>query len=755
MGRHATTSAAGGGRVPAWSAKRAKLGIGGLLALTLAAAAPAAAHADACPNAAIREAQNATHLTDCRAFEQVTPVDKGGTEVDPNLPVIQAAPDGNGIAFASANSFPGALASMSNSMNQSRRTASGWTTAPIDPPQVNDTQQVVRSTRWVSRDLTHSVDASRYALSPGATDGLDHVYLHDLLTDQRQLALEALPSRTEGLVPQFLGSNDGPVTDASPNLDHFLFRSNGIPLAPGALPDAMNYYEWDHGHLRLVNVRDDGTPFPVPVSITAAALGNPRRMSDDGSKVFFQIGLGVEGELYMRENGTTTKLISYSQHTGDDPTVPIAVRFQTATPDGRYVFFTFDGQMTDTAGVSSTGELYRFDTSDDQLTLIEGGVDPSGRATVGVEQVSEDGQRVYFNSPDSLTGELPPGEAGIYVWDHGDVKLVTGLNGESQAPVTGSADGRFMEFTSAYNLVPEPPSPACPVDSTEPSRPAGQCHEAYAYDAETGAFTCLSCPLHGPSLGHVGVGHHGDGFSAASRAVRSDGTYLFDTPNALVPEDTNGQRDVYAWKDGHYQLLSTGTSVKPATFEDASADGSDVFFITSDSLVSQDRDQDTDLYTAHHDGGFTGQNVPSPPERACSADPCQGSPAAPGEDQALGSLTFAGSGNPPTAPETPAKPGSVKLGKVKTVSGTAATVKVTVPAAGAISVSGSGLKAAKKTAPRAATYSVEVSLTAKAKSSLKHKGTLKVKTRVTFKPRNGKSTSKSVTLAFKRPKGGR
>ena len=41
-----------------------------------------------------------------------------------------------------------------------------------------------------------------------------------------------------------------------------------------------------------------------------------------------------------------------------------------------------------------------------------------------------------------------------------------------------------------------------------------------------------------------------------NRGMSRDGKRVFfDTANALVPSDSNGQRDVYMWEDGKVQLI--------------------------------------------------------------------------------------------------------------------------------------------------------------------------------------------------------
>ena len=80
--------------------------------------------------------------------------------------------------------------------------------------------------------------------------------------------------------------------------------------------------------------------------------------------------------------------------------------------------------------------------------------------------------------------------------------------------------------------------------------------------------------------------------------VSDTGQVFFDTPDALVPTDTNGEPDVYEYESGNVRLLSSGTSVDPSLFADATPNGSDAFFMTSSQLVPQDTDGAMDVYDA-------------------------------------------------------------------------------------------------------------------------------------------------------------
>jgi hypothetical protein len=106
------------------------------------------------------------------------------------------------------------------------------------------------------------------------------------------------------------------------------------------------------------------------------------------------------------------------------------------------------------------------------------------------------------------------------------------------------------------------------------------------------------------------------------RAMIAGGRRLFfDSRNALVTQDTNNDDDVYEWKaqgtgsrtaaGGCLNLISSGRSEDGASFVDASESGRDAFFLTDGSLVPTDPGA-ADLYDAREDGGFPVPPNPDP-----------------------------------------------------------------------------------------------------------------------------------------------
>lgn len=144
------------------------------------------------------------------------------------------------------------------------------------------------------------------------------------------------------------------------------------------------------------------------------------------------------------------------------------------------------------------------------------------------------------------------------------------------------------------------------------------------------------------------------------------GRLFFNSQDALVPQATNGLENVYEYEptrvgsctsseegfsdtaEGCISLISSGTSNTESAFLDASADGSDVFFLTSAKLVPQDIDGAFDVYDAHACSEASPCIPPSPvsPPACTTADSCRAAPTPQPTIYGLpSSATFAGAGN--------------------------------------------------------------------------------------------------------------
>ena len=172
--------------------------------------------------------------------------------------------------------------------------------------------------------------------------------------------------------------------------------------------------------------------------------------------------------------------------------------------------------------------------------------------------------------------------------DHNVVELLSTGPGPDggQTPFNpfSSPDGKRVLFTTDAALVPGD-TDNCDLPEFEQVRP---CYDGY--ERFGGATSLLTT---GPTDPH---GSNDMRIDAASR----DATHaLFESVEPFVPEDTNGQLDVYERHAGTTTLVSTGPSgpgTSSSSLRGVSDDGQRVFFSTFNGLVAEDGDNCSDLY---------------------------------------------------------------------------------------------------------------------------------------------------------------
>ena len=412
-----------------------------------------------------------------------------------------------------------------------------------------------------------------------------------------------------------------------------------------AQASGLALYERFDDQTRLVGLRTDGSLVGACGAVlagtrqggTTITVSSNHAVSDDGSRVFFESpdpaaagdpscsparGGLQPVELYVRQNATATSEISLSQRAGSlGAAAPDGVAYAGASTDGSHVFFTTTDQLTNDAPFR--GGLYKYDLTDGALTFIAQGApllsahnDP---------QVSADGSHVYFVGSGGSGGE------SLYLWDDGHLSYIASAPSLAQTPSQASADGSTLVFLTSANLTG--------YDSH------GQ-PELYVYEATTASLTCVSCnPDGAPPVGSPGLGFGGLGVGTdlLNHIVTDDGGMVFfDSPDALVPQASNGKRNVYEYENGAVHLLSAGAGPYESRLIGASSDGRDVIIDTADSLIPQDLDDgEGDLYDVRVDGGFPPPSTPTP----CQGEACKPPSSAPSLDQTPGSLSLNGPGN--------------------------------------------------------------------------------------------------------------
>ncbi len=651
-------------------------------------------------------------LLDGRAWELVSPPNKEGSFIFMTGPT-QAASDGAGITYH-VNGVPfGEGISGGNAVGTeqvlSTRGPDGWHSqdlqVPLSTPRPGEPTSNLAS--GGASYESFSADLSEAVMGAGTSNST--VFPPEALEATRYLrnniTQSYMPFLTTGNVPAGTHSETIPE-EATPDLNHFIFSS------PSALTrDAVDEYEsikgsgeqlfeWDGGGFQLVNILPDGEEAIGHTLIAGSsqyATKSPIAMSPDGRWIAWTWGRpGDEFRgLYLRDMvaGRTVQVGGSG------------ARYQTMSSDGSRIFFL------------EKDDLYEYDVSTGvqmNLTNDFGAGESSGGVREFVVNVSQDGSYVYFVATGVLAKGGVSGLDNLYLsHDVGGqwlTSFIATLSGEDKKDwrspdpegqsnsqyfelerITSrvSPDGRYFTFMSERSLTGYDNIDA---NSGQPDE------EVYLYDADTGRLVCASCDPSGArpdgvlDLLHntefektLLVDPEGDwtysenrwlagnipGWSDEgaptyqSRYLLDGGRLFFMSPDALVPQDTNGLEDVYEYEPigvggctvggatfsarsgGCVDLISSGQSSSESAFYDASETGDDVFFITTARLSSEDYDTSYDMYDAHVcSASVPCTTSPVSPPPCSSGDSCK---AAPSPQPAIfgpaPSATFSGIGN--------------------------------------------------------------------------------------------------------------
>ncbi len=486
---------------------------------------------------------------------------------------------------------------------------------------------------------------------------------------------------------------------ASEDLSHVVFTEAArlTPEAPeveqaaeltksgGPLPDL---YEWTTGGLRLLTVLPSGASvagslangfLPEDETCCGGAETYTHAVSADGSRVFFQ----ATGNLYLRVNAEQSQSAIDGGGNCSEPAAACTVqvdagqggtesgggKFMWATPDATRVFFVDERRLTsDSTAAAGAPDLYEYNLSAPAGARLRDLTPHTGEPAnvLGVSGVSDDGSYVYFvadaklvATEDSVGGVAIAGQPNLYLAHGGAITFIATLaaaNDETDwnarrlaARVT--PDGTLIAFNSERPLTGYDN-----VDVASGERD----DEIFLFSAASESLACVSCSAPGtPSTAYAhipvttrpifGGGSPLEAAGYLQRNLADDGRVFFSTAQRLLPEAANGQSNVYEYDAGALHLISTGTSTDPSYFYDASADGSDVFFITSQNLPSGEPANEFRVYDAREGGGFP--NPPSP-EEACAGEGCRRPAVPPTEFTAPLTTASLPSGNlPPLAGE--------------------------------------------------------------------------------------------------------
>jgi hypothetical protein len=611
---------------------------------------------DQCPNALARKQTSAQRLPDCRAYELVSADNTGGYDVESYLvpgqepfPGFPAAKDR--LLYAThAGAVPGPW----NATNKGRdpylatRTADGWVTdykglpADLNPAagsfasELGEADSILDTFAFAGPNLCDPCFES--GLATGIPVRLPNDQLVQGMAGSRDPGTNS--ARPEGRVAKYFSADGRDLVFAS----KYAFE-------PGANTDgtSLTVYERDlsAGVTRIVSLDDNGTVLSGP-GISELDL------SADGSRVLIgkRVSTDSDGNEYVHPY-----MYVASAEKGVDlaPGATSGVLYGGMNAAGSVVYFTTPDQLLpedeDTsadlyrAAVSPAGTVDLSLVTDDSTSACDPVANANGAhwnttgaaancdavAIGGGGGVVSDGGSVYFLSPETFSGEGTADQPNLYVASAGasprlvatlepDNPLVLDSVAASAARRTGdfqvTANGAFAAFTSAL-----------PLTGIENFG----YRSVFRYDAGSGNLACSSCDTTGTSDGT----YAGDATLAPSGlSVLNNGSVFFTTPFPLVLNDANGRSDVYETTPaGLQELISSGTGSFDAGLLTVSADGTDAFFFTHDTLApEEDRNgQLMKIYDARVGGGF----FKLPPAVPCKAsDECHGpsSPVPPPPD---------------------------------------------------------------------------------------------------------------------------
>lgn len=394
--------------------------------------------------------------------------------------------------------------------------------------------------------------------------------------------------------------------------------------------------------------------------LAGTALGAPANYagtSADGKVVFFTtteklVPGDTDTRLDVYERSYDASLESYvTREVSTGPTGgndAFEASYDGASSDGTKVFFSTSESLV-SADTDRSEDIYMRDLTTGTTTLVSaaGSCGPCGNGTGAAIffDASSDGSRVDFVTSERLSGADEDGSVDVYqrnlttnattLVSQGSCSISCG-NGNADALFQGaSADGTkvFFATTEALanadtdnlgdiyqrDLATETTTLVTPAGTCPPS---ADCTPAFAgvsgdgshvffetNERLEGADTDNVSDLYEWSNGTVSLlsigpaGGNGPANATYKANAANGSAVFFETSEKLTVADTDSAVDVYERAGGETTLVSSGTANLPASFDKASADGATVIFGTAESLSAEDGDEAVDVYS--RSGGVT------------------------------------------------------------------------------------------------------------------------------------------------------
>ncbi len=659
-----------------------------MIGLVLAFAAPAGA----CPAETenVRQIEPfSSRLPDCRAYEQVSPTDKNTTDALGDAGLVESSPSGDSVSYFSLVPFPGVEGATEFSTYLGTRTDESWKTQGLLPLTEPSAEAVMLGlTNDNNEAVVYVAEEEGLLLTPGALAGPGSVF--------GNLYLRSNISGDYRLIAAGVGAVQ--LAGSTPDGSHILFSAimstAGQKLQGIADPNFVPYvFEWNRETSEIGVVSEVGGSAPQEGAVAGSNENggentySQNSISENGSRVFFSdLGESEGRKVYMREpNVNRTIEISSGE-----------AQWRGAASDGSSIFYTEKAQLyrfnLDKFEESKMPEPQALGEAREELTS-------RGVEVLGVAGISQIGSYAYFVADGVLAvnenGEGKKAEFGganLYEWHEG-----------SSTPITFIATLSPDDYTDWEGFARD--APGSPDQGLKASRLAdggakllisstnqltsysngSNNNELYLFDATEPMSVsnprCVSCNPTGTSAQFSAFLSSNETTSPAlsgtleftTQNMSAEGTRVyFQTKEALLPQATDGQENVYEWEQdgvgscslkehsksgGCLYLISSGQSTNASYFGDASENGENLFFFTRQALVGQDQDENADIYDARENGGLASQNQATS-EVSCESEVCRGSTGPVPVLTAPSSVTVSGSGNltPPAELKMMAKP---------------------------------------------------------------------------------------------------
>jgi hypothetical protein len=586
-------------------------------------------------------------LPDGRAWEMVSPLEKSGSSIygfsERSIGVLQAAADGDGLAFVANGSFgqeaPGDRSPVSSQFLSFRGT-NGWSTKDITTPREDVVGVIVGNTegyKAFSEDLSVGAVQPRGVtpLSPLATATTPYLRVAN---GEFLPLVDSLNVPPETVFDGKVGS-DGLVVDepeiegGSPDL-HSVVLASCFKLTEDAVNSCgkggQSLYVWHEGALQLASVLPNNRP--AALSGVATVLGESylkrHAVSGDGTRLVFSPSPG-KNHLYLRDM-TLAKTVQLDQPEPGAVGGAESPQFEDMSADGSKVFFTDTARLTkDSNADSSHPDLYMCEVIAESETLkcalkdlsVSRNPGETGDVVGGVLGSDSTGRYIYFVANGTLAADAAPGDClsigtgsgvcGLYLYDTvaGTVKLVTTLSDADYNDWAGggtllnemiarvSSNGRFLAFMSRRSLTGYDNRDAV---SGQPDQ------EVFLYDrlgdGGEGKLVCASC---NPTGG------------------RPHGVEIVTGAHSLI----NGEE---LWRGGTWLAAAipgwTPFSLSQTFYQSRYlSDSGRLFFNSVDALVPRDSNGSTDVYEYEPPQG-EGQ----PTSNSCSVSSATYSPGSDG-----------------------------------------------------------------------------------------------------------------------------